>query len=282
MNAHPLLKILALVLLAFAATGCVMRPNSGVLKPLELPTQNQTVEILVATNRSAAANGGFTTERAGMSFERFVISTPGIARPGEVAYPSRRPDPMREFLVVEREALDRNRFLSLVGSNRSTQEPVGLFVHGYNQSYQEALFRLAQVGTDSNMKAPMVLFAWPSAADLFGYVADRNAVLSSRNDLTELISDLAITRPDQDLVVFGHSMGAFALMESARELRLAGKEGVLDRLSIALAAPDIDVDVFNEQLTAIGRLRNSITVLISRQDHALKASSVECHRDLTR
>lgn len=75
------------------------------------------------------------------------------------------------------------------------------------------------------------------------------------------------------MMVLGHSMGGRLVMESLRQLKLTGRDDVLDRLEVILAAPDIDIDVFRDQIAALGKLRHPITVLISSDDRALKVSA---------
>lgn len=62
-------------------------------------------------------------------------------------------------------------------------------------------------------------------------------------------------------------------MEVSRQLKLQGRDDVLQKLQIVLAAPDIDTDVFQAQLKDIGRIRNPIVLLVSKQDNALSISS---------
>ena len=62
-------------------------------------------------------------------------------------------------------------------------------------------------------------------------------------------------------------------MEAIRQLRLQGRNDVISRLQVGLAAPDIDMDVFRAQADVIGPLSPPLTVLISSDDRALAISS---------
>ena len=72
--------------------------------------------------------------------------------------------------------------------------------------------------------------------------------------------------------LIGHSMGAWLTVEALRQLRLARNDAAINRLNVILAAPDIDVDVFRSQMEVIGPLSPPMTVLVSRDDIALKIS----------
>ena len=122
------------------------------------------------------------------------------------------------------------------------------------------------------MQSIPVLFSWPSQGNIRGYVADRDGVTYARDDLVNLLTLLDRTQRSRQVVVVGHSMGAWLVMESLRQLRLRGSHGILDRLQVGLLAPDIDVDVFREQMSVIGHLTSPLTVLVSRDDRALGLS----------
>jgi esterase/lipase superfamily enzyme len=55
---------------------------------------------------------------------------------------------------------------------------------------------------------------------------------------------------------------------------LSGKDRVIERLHhVALAAPDIDVNVFRSQMAIIGRLNPPMKLLVSKDDQALSISA---------
>lgn len=151
---------------------------------------------------------------------------------------------------------------------------VGIFVHGYNYSYQEALFRTAQIAADAKIQGAPILFSWPSAAAVAGYVADRDASLYSRSELDSLVKSLSASGKVNRIILFGHSMGGFLVMETVRQLKLQHSGDIIDKLAVVLAAPDIDVDVFRSQLRDIGSMKTPITLLVSKDDRALTASSL--------
>jgi esterase/lipase superfamily enzyme len=68
-------------------------------------------------------------------------------------------------------------------------------------------------------------------------------------------------------------MGGFLIMETVRQLKLEGRDDVLSKLRIVLAAPDIDADVFRRQMDVIGKLKIPLNLLVSKDDRALAASS---------
>jgi esterase/lipase superfamily enzyme len=129
------------------------------------------------------------------------------------------------------------------------------------------------MSADAVAISPPILFSWPSAASVTEYLADKDAALYSRTQLDSLLKALAKTPKIKRVVLFAHSMGGFLSMEVARQLKLEGRDDVLAKLQIVLAAPDIDVDVFKSQLHDIGRIPNPVTLLVSKSDNALSISS---------
>lgn len=259
----------------FAATG----PRDFYPRP-DAASSPAIVTLYVVTTRTRAepVADGFTSGRAAEpSYAEFRISIPPGHVPGEIEWPKAGiADPAEDFAVVSHTILDRTAFERRVAQQAGAGgvDGVGVFVHGYNTSFQEGLFRAAQMSADTSMKGAPVLFSWPSEAKVIGYATDKEAATYSRDVLTDLLGSLTAMREVDRVMLFGHSMGGWLTMETLRQLRLSGQERVLDRLDVVLAAPDIDGDVFRAQLAAIGPLDPPMVVLVSRDDRALGVSSI--------
>ncbi|RWX17001.1 alpha/beta fold hydrolase [Rhizobium hidalgonense] len=274
------LAIIVTIGLAMLA-GCATRPSPEVLTPVHLsePARSETapdkVSVLVATNRALdSVRGGFSNAWAEkLTYEQYAFSVPPGRKDTAITYPKAKPDPQRQFAVVERRQLPRDAFVQHALASVQPDGTIGIFVHGYNYSYQEALYRTAQIAADAKIPGAPILFSWPSAASVAGYVADRDAALSSRSELDSLVTSLSTSAKVKRIILFGHSMGGFLVMETVRELKLQHRDAVIGKLAVVLAAPDIDVDVFRSQLNDIGPMRIPIALLVSKDDRALVASS---------
>ena len=259
------------VILACTLAGCASRPDATVLRATPVTLAKREVVLLSATNRQQAPDGGFGGDRADMlTFEKYILSVPPDHKASVIEYPGTTPNPLSDFVVTSRTRLSKDRLLAAAAAGDGT---IGLFVPGYNYSYQEGLFRLAQIASDANLKAIPILFSWPSQAKATAYLADKDSSLTSRDALASLLISLASDPGVKRIVLFGHSMGGFLVMETARQLKLEGRTDVVERLSIVLAAPDIDADVFRTQVKTIGRVSTPITLLVSNKDRALRLSS---------
>jgi esterase/lipase superfamily enzyme len=266
------------MLFVVALTGCATRPGPQTLDPVAAaPERANTVTVLAVTNRAPTSDRppAFGGERGNLSYERFTMQEAGRIADGglDLSDLSGVSDPSRNFVTIGRRELNRAGFEQSVDRMQTAgNDTIVVFVHGYNTSYQEAVFRLAQLSTDADTRAVPVLFSWPSQADFRGYVADRDSTTYARDDLVGLLTTLTRLRSRGRVAVVGHSMGAWLVMEALRQLRLQGRNDVIARLQVGLAAPDIDVDVFRAQAAVVGRLSPPLTVLVSKDDRALAVS----------
>jgi esterase/lipase superfamily enzyme len=267
------------LLLATLLAGCALRPGPELLSPTQATTPGaREVTVYVATTRARQMpdSNVFTDGHSRtLNYAAFRVSIPPGHRAGNVELPTSMPDSALSFATVQQELLDRPTFEQMVAARSSRRTPLkaAIFVHGFNTNFQEALFRLAQMAAAADVAGAPILFAWPSEAKLTGYVADKDAVTASRDQLAEVLTMLARDSA-ADVTVIAHSMGAWLTVEALRQLRLAHKDAVISRLRIILAAPDIDVDVFRTQMAVIGPLSPPMTVLVSRDDIALSVSSL--------
>lgn len=268
-------KALCATLLAIALlAGCSARPGPEVLTPVAAPAGSKLVKIFVATNRDRETpeTNVFTNRRAhALNYAEFTIAIPADHRPGRVELAGVGGP---GFVVVEQHVLDETAFknrIGLSGKGRRKQD-VMIFVHGYNNNFQEALFRHAQVTADAGFESTQILFAWPSRAQTSGYVADKDAVTYSRDYLAALLAGLANEPRVGRIRLAAHSMGSWLTVETLRELRLLRRDNVIRRMEVILAAPDIDGEVFAQQLRVVGPLTPPMKILVAGDDRALQVS----------
>lgn len=264
---------------------CATRPGLIALEtvaPDAAPGIRTVSMYAVTTRQRAEPNTNYfdSGRSAKTNYARFTVSIPPDHKPAKVEWPVGKPNPANSFAVVSQSMLDNAEFEQDIAHAGDTNRQIGVFVHGYNYSFQEALFRLAQMVADSGIHGTPILFSWPSQATLEGYIADKESATYSRDALVALLIELARKRSKGDIVVFGHSMGGWLVMEALRQVKLIGRTDVLLRLQVILAAPDIDADVMLKDLEVIGHLSPPLTILVSKDDRALKAASLISGRSL--
>ena len=228
------------------------------------------VAMFVASTRKKDSEGT-------AAFSLQTVSVPPGHKPGEIETARfGSPDPRSDFTLVRSRSLDSEAFRAELASHISgrvgNSRDVLLYVHGFNTSLQEARFRLAQIVADGGFTGVPVLFTWRSKGDLFAYESDRESATASRDALERLISDLSHTPGIGRVHVLAHSMGAWLTMEALRENAIAGHPDLDGKLgSVMLAAPDIDLAVFRQQLSRLDA--SHVSVFVSHDDRALSLSS---------
>lgn len=272
------LRVAAVTGLALLAAGCG-RPI-GVMQPeaVNVPGVSR-VDLLVATTRAPDQNPAvlFSGERGtGLALSAITVSIPPEANRtvGQVQWPKKLPaDPARAFTTVSvKPMLSAPQAQDWARGHLTKSRRVMVFVHGFNNRYEDAVYRFAQIVHDSNADVAPVIFTWPSRASIFDYNYDKESTNYSRDSLEELLRSLASEPEIGEITVMAHSMGTWLAMESLRQMairegRVAPKIG-----NVILAAPDLDVDVFGRQIAEIGRTGPKFTIFTSQDDRALLVS----------
>ena len=270
----------SLLLSSVALAACA--PRSSVTLLPDAGTAGTTERLYVASARAPLPGGVdyANTVSQRLSFSQVVVSIPPDREPGTVrlAAGAGRADPQRDFLTVSTDPIRDGRALlaainrSLAALPRATRE-VTVFVHGFNTNFGEGLYRHAQMRHDFEVPGLSVHFSWPSAASLTAYGTDRESVLVARDQLEELLALLARANLSR-IVVVGHSMGAFLVMEAMRQIAIRSETAVLRKTStVILIAPDVDVEVFRRQMAELARHDVSVYVFSSSRDRALLVSA---------
>ena len=256
-------------------------PRGSVEFSPEAADTGSVQEIFVATNRLPIENREVLSRERSSSlrFFDFAVSVPPDRSPGSVVFPGNANlDPSKHFLTTSSVQIpDKTEFVRRINARLDEFLPsnreVTVFVHGYNTNFAEGLYRQAQISHDFGSKSVSVNFAWPSAATATQYATDRESALFVRDSLETILNALSRSRADR-IVLVGHSMGAHIIMETVRQMEIRNDYTFFDHLaSIVLLAPDIDLDVFLEQASAIKRRDIPIFVFTSGSDRALRFSS---------
>jgi esterase/lipase superfamily enzyme len=268
-------------LLAVALLDCAGRPGPEVLTPVAASPGAKTLQIYVATTRERenSSVNVFTANRANaLNFARFVVSVPPNHKSGEIEMPTNPPDPQSSFAIVDQAVMSEADFRKAVasqGDTRRKKHKAFVFVHGFNNNFQESLFRLTQLQADAKIDGIPILFSWPSQGEVAAYEMDKEAASYSRSHLMTLLTMLSSSPEVSDILMVAHSMGAMLTVDALRQLRVEGINRVIARLGgVVLAAPDINAQTFRDQVTAIGPLKPPLLVLVSKDDGALRMSSV--------
>jgi esterase/lipase superfamily enzyme len=270
--------VVLLVLLA-ALGACSSRPT-GVLASNPKTAPGATpVSMIVATTRARADdNTLFSGERARrVSLAEITISIPPASnrKVGEVQWPRQLPaNPETEFSTLSAAVVDLPQAQATLRRMLARQRHghVMVFVHGYNNRFENAVYSLAQISHDSGAPAVPVLFTWPSRGRLLDYGYDRESANYSRDALEGLLTSLNRNPGVREISVLAHSMGNWVTLEALRQMAIRNGRVAPKIKDVMLAAPDVDVDVFRSQINQIGDKRPAFTLFASQDDRALAIS----------
>ena len=189
--------------------------------------------------------------------------------------------------------------ISATGANED-QKHTTLFVHGYNNTWQDAVATYQKLNDELFGKADSlgvcVLFTWPSKGSPAAYLPDRQEVEASAGDLAEVLTLLydylegmeikAAQDPKQackaKTSIIAHSMGNYLVQKAARTVWTRKNQPLLISLinQLLMLAADVDNDLFKsgERIDksdgdALANLTYRVTAFYTGLDQVLGASA---------
>jgi esterase/lipase superfamily enzyme len=207
---------------------------------------------------------------------------PNIERPFAIRVPfinvtiyEQAEDPKQHFTIRELKALTRDEFIELarkrIGGSTSYKDQAVVFVHGYNTTFDYALFRSAQMAYDLKFDGATFLYSWPSGAAFTGYGYDRESSEQAEPYLREYIALVVKDTGAKSVSVIAHSMGNMPLLRVLQSLGPSLPPGV-QLNQIILAAPDVDRNLFENLAANIKQYGRGVTLYCSSNDRAMAAA----------
>ncbi|UUT24060.1 alpha/beta hydrolase [Pseudomonas sp. T8] len=202
------------------------------------------------------------------------VSVPHIHKEGYIERPTstwkiwraRKQDPNEHIVIHETSELSLSSWLESV----QLKDCDGLlFIHGFNVTFEEAIWRAAQIGHDLKFPGVKLCYSWASCGKVMSYMSDEATVEWSashlRDFLTEITQHLGLTR----LHIIAHSMGNRALLSVLEDWE--DKPGATPISQIVLAAPDVDAGRFKQVGKVFGAYEQ-VTLYASQHDRAIQLS----------
>jgi esterase/lipase superfamily enzyme len=244
-----------------------------------------TVEVFYGTNRKPTGfhepNEFYGTERhreGPMQYGKIHVSIPLHHTIGVVERPKWyklefSEDPKKHVMLLDLKTLGKEEFFGAVEKKtaESPKHEALLFIHGFNVSFPSAIQRTAQIAFDLDFEGTALAFSWPSQAALEAYTIDQDNAIWSVPHLSRFLVDLQEKTDIDEIHVIAHSMGTRVLTQALAQARDEGFNLKLN--NVILAAPDIDADVFKDQiLPKLSGVAERLTMYASSSDTALKLS----------
>jgi len=242
-----------------------------------------TVKTYFATDRKAIASSElsdkiqFSGEKGSVQYGTCDVSIPASHVRGNIERPSiwkleLTEDPNKHVVVLKAKTeLKKNYFNELKSDN---SKKAFIFVHGYFVSFEEAAQRTAQMAYDLNFPGLPIFYSWPSQGTKVGYWKDSETVEACIANIQNFVKDVIETLPNHDIYLVGHSMGTRAMSKAVIQLLEKHPEYEKQLKAIILSAPDIDAEVFkNEIAPKLAEQSDNVTLYASSDDHALELSA---------
>jgi esterase/lipase superfamily enzyme len=242
------------------------------------------VPVFFATTRKAEGRTPSTMFAANRDKTRFGVSWVSIPREHEAGMleePSLltftfQEDPAKHVVLLDVKLTPKEQWYAdlkaAIAEGGLNQAFV--FIHGYNVTFEDASRRTAQIKYDLGFSGPALLFSWPSHGKTSHYLADEANAEWSAPQLAELLVELRRRTGAATIHLIAHSLGNRVLSRAMERIDLDPAIKPKPVFSqVILAAPDMDADVFREQLAPrMLRLARGITLYGSTDDRAILAS----------
>lgn len=193
--------------------------------------------------------------------------------------------PLITKAVAEEIVQQRTQLHELLESRlaQSSRKDVYIFVHGYNNTFEDGVFRAAEVWHFMGRVGVPIAYSWPAGSGgLRGYAYDRESGEFTVSHLRHFIRTVAECPDVERVHLIAHSRGTDVTVSALRELHLGyvaqGKstQKALKLENLVLAAPDIDEDVFRQRFIAENLLQAAkrTTIYVSNTDRAIEAADI--------
>ena len=212
-----------------------------------------------------------------------IHKVPNIERPWAIEIPyfkykvyEETEDPKEHFTMQEISALTKEQMLAYVkerlAKSKSFKDHAFVFVHGFNTSFDTALYRTAQIAYDMKFDGVPFVYSWPSGGKVASYTYDRGSTEQAEPHLTEFLNLVIKESGAKSISLIAHSMGNELLLRVLEQMRPSTPEGV--KISqVILAAPDVDRDKFGIIAREITSFAKGVTLYAASNDRALSYSA---------
>jgi len=162
-------------------------------------------------------------------------------------------------------------FFSELRNTAGRSKQTFVFVHGYNNSFAEALRRTGQLAYDLQLEGA-ILYSWPSKGNPLEYVADHDEAEWTVPHLVEFLKELRTRFEGQTIHLVAHSMGNQAMTAALRILARDPDVGKTFK-QVVLTAPDLDAATFLRDIAPeIISTAERTTLYASSRDEVLRAA----------
>ncbi|MEO0487199.1 MAG: alpha/beta hydrolase [Pseudomonadota bacterium] len=246
-------------------------------------THKNVYDVFFGTTRRPVFERGalvdFTaTDRRKMSYGVAEVTIPAQHRLGNIG-PSlwrrlfnKKPDEVKRTALISLNEELFFKILQQVNAKTNKIHRPTIFVHGYNNTFDDAVVRAAQFGHDLGLSQGIGLFSWPTKGETQEYPADEATVERNKYNLADFIECFSVAFPEKGVSLVAHSMGCRCLL-GALEVLASRNSGALTSLhQVVLAAADVDAGTMPNIGQHATTNADRTTSYVGNRDKALKLS----------
>ena len=195
--------------------------------------------------------------------EYTFMADPAALRAQYVLLDKVTPLETREFVRALHQQISDSRF-----------KDVFIFVHGFNNTFEDAARRAAQMAYDLDFDGTPMLYSWPSQGSATAYAIDEAAVGISGRRLADFLETVVAQSGAQLIHLIAHSMGNRALLEALQTYLAKRAPDNRQHIfgQVVFTAPDVDRDYFTDAIQTLTGAAERITLYASDNDYALRSS----------
>jgi esterase/lipase superfamily enzyme len=244
------------------------------------------VRVFYATDREPTGNnapgkfyGGDRQLDESLHVGTLDVSIPRDHRMGSIERPSIwrlefRQDPDKHVVLLSVVPKSEQEFYAELSSKvqSSATKDAFVFIHGFDNTFEQAAWRTAQLSYDLGFQGAPIMYSWPSKGKLAEYTADEATIDWATPHLERFLETVAVQSHATTVHLIAHSMGNRALTRALAAIadKHAGVPPMFKH--VFLAAPDIDVGVFRQLAATFPSAANDVTLYASSRDEAIVAS----------
>jgi esterase/lipase superfamily enzyme len=269
-------------------------PSAGTALPAAVP-EYVSVPVYYASTRGVVGQQDAPEQYYGVSEDTVkygiaYVSIPARRRPGQDdgrGFCRYLPGslkctktPANSVMITNLELTTSGEWLTRIGTavdSGGAPADVLIFVHGFNNSFSDAVHRAAQVAYDAGFTGVTATFDWASRSALAKYTIDQETAERSVPDFEQFLQRLADSTNARRIAIVAHSMGtrlvSYALRDMARSTRTPKM-----LYQIVFAASDIDSAIFVRQFAhTVASSTDLLTLYASSRDVAITTSKNLVH-----
>ena len=191
--------------------------------------------------------------------------------------------------ITEVTTIEDDIFLNAtLESIRDSGGDLVVFVHGYNNTFADALMRSGTIAVDLADQANVLVYSWPSDGHAVRYGYDESSASSSTSNFINFMRQLTDVVPSERISIVAHSMGSRLVVGFIESLQIANIDPADQRFAnFVFAASDIgrleflqvEDSAANPNASALSMFADAVTIYVSEFDGALGLSSL-IHSDI--